>query len=121
MRNIILISILISIIAGIFIHFYAFNKTAIYIDPIYHLYDMKQYYETKSLPVVGNRLMNPEYVTDNTSYARIPGGFYYVVYLLCYTLGGASVAGARIIYIMLCFYFGCIRDFHFIYVRFCLH
>ena len=102
MRNIILISILISIIAGIFIHFYAFNKTAIYIDPIYHLYDMKQYYETKSLPVVGNRLMNPEYVTDNTSYARIPGGFYYVVYLLCYTLGGASVAGARIIYIILC-------------------
>nr|WP_297296810.1 hypothetical protein [uncultured Brachyspira sp.] len=102
MKKLIIISILVSIFCAIFIHIYAFNKTAVYIDPIYHLYDMKQYYDTKTIPVVGNRLMNPEYVTDNTTYARIPGGFYYIVYLLCYTLGGASVAGARIIYIILC-------------------
>lgn len=102
MRKIVLISILVSIISGIFIHIYAFNKTAIYIDPIYHLYDMKQYYETKTIPVVGNRLMNPDYVTDNTSYARIPGGFYYILYLFCYTLGGTSIIGARIIYIIFC-------------------
>ncbi|WP_295157397.1 hypothetical protein [uncultured Brachyspira sp.] len=63
---------------------------------------MKQYYETKTIPVVGNRLMNPQSVEDNTSYARIPGGFYYILYLFCYTLGGASIAGARIIYIILC-------------------
>lgn len=48
---------------------------------------MKQYYEAKTIPVVGNRLMNPQSVEDNTSYARIPGGFYYILYLFCYTLG----------------------------------
>ena len=82
MKKILILSIAVSFASMIFIHFYAFNKTAIYIDPIYHLYDMKQYYETKTIPVVGNRLMNPEYVTDNTTYARIPGGFYYIVYLI---------------------------------------
>ena len=97
-----IIIIFISVISALFIHIYAFNRTAIYIDPIYHLYDIKQYYETNTIPVVGNRLMNPEYVTDNTSYARIPGGFYYILYLLCYSLSGASIAGARIIYIILC-------------------
>lgn len=102
MKKILILSIVVSFISTIFIHFYAFNRTAIYIDPIYHLYDMKQYYETKTIPVVGNRLMNPQYVTDNTTYARIPGGFYYILYLLCYTLGGASIVGARIIYIILC-------------------
>lgn len=102
MKKILILSIVVSFISTIFIHFYAFNRTAIYIDPIYHLYDMKQYYETKTIPVVGNRLMNPQYVTDNTTYARIPGGFYYILYLLCYTLGGASIVGARIIYIIIC-------------------
>lgn len=102
MKKIIIISILISIFCGIFIHIYAFNKTALYIDTIYHLYDIKQYYETKTIPVVGNRLMNPISVKDNTSYARIPGGFYYILYLFCYTLGGSSIIGARIIYIIIC-------------------
>lgn len=101
-RHVYIIIILISIISAIFIHFYAFNRTAVYIDPIYHLYDMKQYYETKTIPVVGNRLTNPLDVRDNTTYARIPGGFYYTLYLLCYTFGGASITGARIIYIILC-------------------
>ena len=102
MKKILILSIVVSFISTIFIHFYAFNKTAIYIDPIYHLYDIKQYYETKTIPVVGNRLTNPLDVRDNNTYARIPGGFYYILYLLCYTLGGASIAGARIIYIILC-------------------
>ncbi|WP_300367516.1 hypothetical protein [Brachyspira sp.] len=102
MKRIIIVLILISIVSAVFIHFYAFNRTALYIDPIYHLYDMKQYYENKTIPVVGNRLMNPEYVTDNDTYARIPGGFYYILYLFCYTLGGSSLTGARIIYIVLC-------------------
>ncbi|OEJ14784.1 hypothetical protein BFL38_08070 [Brachyspira hampsonii] len=102
MKKLFIISIFAAVVSSIFIHFYAFNKTAIYIDPIYHLYDMKQYYETKTIPVVGNRLTNPLDVRDNTTYARIPGGFYYILYLLCYTLGGASITGARIIYIILC-------------------
>ena len=42
MKKLIIISIFVSIISSIFIHFYAFDKTAIYIDPIYHLYDMKE-------------------------------------------------------------------------------
>ncbi|MEI0684561.1 hypothetical protein R4M03_10510 [Brachyspira pilosicoli] len=103
MKKILILSIAVSFASMIFIHFYAFNKTAIYIDPIYHLYDMKQYYETKTIPVVGNRLMNSSDVRDNTTYARIPGGFYYIIYLLCYSLAGESIVGARIIYIMLCF------------------
>lgn len=103
MKKILILSIAVSFASMIFIHFYAFNKTAIYIDPIYHLYDMKQYYETKTIPVVGNRLMNSSDVRDNTTYARIPGGFYYIIYLLCYSLAGECIVGARIIYIMLCF------------------
>lgn len=120
MKKILILSIVVSFISTIFIHFYAFNRTAIYIDPIYHLYDMKQYYETKTIPVVGNRLMNPQYVTDNTTYARIPGGFYYILYLLCYTLGGTSIVGARIIYIMLCFIILALFLF-WIYKRFSLY
>ena len=98
---VLIISILISVISAIFIHFYAFDRTAIYIDPIYHYYDVKQYYENKTLPVVGNRLMNSIDVKDNETYARIPGGFYYTLYLFCYAIGG-SLTGARIIYIIIC-------------------
>lgn len=42
MKKIFIVFIFISIVSAVFIHIYAFNKTAIYIDPIYHLYDMKQ-------------------------------------------------------------------------------
>lgn len=62
---------------------------------------MKQYYNSKTLPVVGNRLMNSLDIRDNETYARIPGGFYYTLYLFCYTIGG-GLAGARIIYIIIC-------------------
>ena len=120
MKKLIIFLIFISIVSAIFIHVYAFNRTAIYIDTIYHLYDIKQYYETKTIPVVGNRLMNPEYVTDNTTYARIPGGFYYIVYLLCYTLGGTSIVVARIIYIIFCALI-LILFFFWIYKRFSLY
>ena len=82
-------------------HFYAFNRTAIYIDTIYHYYDIKQYYESKTLPTIGNRLMNSLDIRDNETYARIPGGFYYTLYLFCYIMGG-GLAKARIIYIIIC-------------------
>ena len=92
---------IISVISAIFIHLYAFNRTAIYIDTIYHYYDMKQYYESKTFPVVGNRLTNTLDIRDNETYARIPGGFYYILYLFCYIIGG-GLTGARIIYIIIC-------------------
>ena len=45
--------------------------------------------------------MNSLDIRDNETYARIPGGFYYTLYLFCYIMGG-GLAKARIIYIVIC-------------------
>lgn len=91
-----LIILLLSLSLTIFNRVYSFKRAgAPYDDFLSHFYDMKKYYENKTIPVTGARLfMMP---LDNESAPRVPGGFFYIHYLLTYKLANENITAMRII------------------------
>ena len=87
--------LMISISLTIFTRVYSFPKAGTdFVDFLTHFYDMKKYYDNNSIPVVGARFqMGP--LTEEVA-PRVPGGFFYLHYLICYKLGGENIETARI-------------------------
>lgn len=83
----------ISIIFCLFISFYAIDKRFIGKDQESHFYDMKQYYQNKEFPTMGARFIS----TDAETSPKVPGGFYYIIYTLFYSIGGENLFNAKII------------------------
>ncbi|WP_297285353.1 hypothetical protein [uncultured Brachyspira sp.] len=88
-----LLLIIISIIACIFISFYGIDKRFIGKDQESHFYDMKKYYENKEFPTMGARFIS----TDAETSPKVPGGFYYILYTLFYSIGHENLFNAKII------------------------
>uniref|UniRef100_UPI003F4C5333 hypothetical protein n=1 Tax=Brachyspira catarrhinii TaxID=2528966 RepID=UPI003F4C5333 len=85
--------IIISVIVSIFISFYALDKRFIGKDQESHFYDMKKYYESKEFPTMGARFIS----TDAETSPKVPGGFYYILYTLFYSIGNENLLNAKII------------------------
>lgn len=83
----------ISAIFCIFISFYALDKRFIGKDQESHFYDMKKYYENKEFPTMGARFVS----TDAETSPKVPGGFYYILYTLFYSIGNENLFNAKII------------------------
>lgn len=63
-------------------------------DATQHHYEMKKYYESNTWPVMGSRFeMGP--LLDESK-PKVPGGFFYLHYLICYKLGGGDIDKARV-------------------------
>ena len=88
-----LLLIIISVIACISISFYAVDKRFIGKDQESHFYDMKKYYENKEFPTMGARFISTDAVTS----PKVPGGFYYILYVLFYGIGNENLYNAKII------------------------
>ena len=58
---------------------------------------MYRWYEKKEFPVTGTRFELSDTYKDEFKTARVPGGFYYIYYILCYKLGNENLDNAKII------------------------
>lgn len=85
--------IIISLTVCIFISFYGIDKRFIGKDQESHFYDMKKYYENKEFPTMGARFIS----TDAETSPKVPGGFYYILYTLFYSIGHENLFNAKII------------------------
>ncbi|WP_157150192.1 hypothetical protein [Brachyspira sp. SAP_772] len=92
-----IILIIISIIACIFISFYAVDKRYIGMDQVQHFYDMKKWYDSNKLPTTGTRFIASEIINGEITTPRVPGGAYYIFYTLFYKLSNENLLNARII------------------------
>ena len=73
-----------------------FDKIGINIvDFSQHFYEMKLHYETNTIPTRGSKFEMSS-ILDNTR-PRVPGGLFYLYYMLCYKLGGEDIETSRII------------------------
>ncbi|MEI0525506.1 hypothetical protein R4K54_06215 [Brachyspira murdochii] len=84
---------------------------------IEHYYHMRQYYDNKKLPVTGAFLVGAEYTaneydSNSTLFSdkipKIPGGFFYIEYIVYYFLSGENLYIARILYGVAMSLFSCI-------------
>ena len=89
------ILLILSIFLTIFNRIYAFPKAGTdFVDFMTHFYDMKQFDKKGEIPTTGARFeMGP--LTEEVA-PRVPGGFFYIHYLLCYKLAGENIETARI-------------------------
>ena len=85
--------IITSLAACIFISFYGVDKRFIGKDQESHFYDIKKYYQNKEFPTMGARFIS----TDAQTSPKVPGGFYYILYTLFYSIGGENLFNAKII------------------------
>ena len=90
----------VSIIIGIFLRLYIFNKTIVIepkgMDGKYQFYQLNQYVNQKKFPIEGVFLNSPE-TYDSEDNARIPGGYFYISYIAKYFIGGKTFEGARFV------------------------
>ncbi|ADG72648.1 hypothetical protein [Brachyspira murdochii] len=87
--------LIISICLTIFTRVYSFPKAGTdFVDFLTHFYDMKKYYDNNTIPTVGARFqMGP--LTQEVA-PRVPGGFFYIHYLMCYKLAHENIELARV-------------------------
>ena len=97
--NIILCSILLvtSFIVNIALDIYIVPRRFVRTDQEQHYYDMKRWYESKKFPVTSARFTNSHTIDNEFETGRVPGGAYYVFYILFYKLASESLLGAKII------------------------
>lgn len=89
------ILLILSISLTIFNRIYAFEKAGTdFVDFMTHFYDMKQFYEKGEIPTTGSRFEMGPLLKEVAP--RVPGGFFYIHYLLCYKLGGEDTEMARV-------------------------
>ena len=87
--------LIISICLTIFTRVYSFPRAGTdFVDFISHFYDMKKHYDNDTIPIVGARFqMGP--LTQEIA-PRVPGGFFYIHYLICYKLSNENIELARV-------------------------
>lgn len=91
-----LIILVLSFSLTIFNRVYSFKRAgAPYDDFMSHFYDMKRHYESNSIPVTGARFVMAPLNEDTTP--RVPGGFFYIHYLLSYKLANENITVMRVI------------------------
>ncbi|PCG21148.1 hypothetical protein [Brachyspira sp. G79] len=93
LRNFLFLLIILSLVFCVSISFYAIDKRFIGKDQESHFYDMKKYYGNKEFPTMGARFVS----TDAETSPKVPGGFYYILYILFYSIGGENLFNAKII------------------------
>ncbi|OEJ14260.1 hypothetical protein BFL38_05675 [Brachyspira hampsonii] len=98
-KSLIILSI-IAIIIGIFLRFYIYNKSIIgkppRLDEQYQFYQTEKHIKEKKFPIEGVFLNTPDtYYSEEGS--RVPGGYFYLSYILKYLIGGRTYEGARFI------------------------
>ncbi|PTY40127.1 glycosyltransferase family 39 protein [Brachyspira hampsonii] len=98
-KSLITLSI-IAIIIGIFLRFYIYNKSVlgypVGLDGEYQFYQLQKHLNEKRFPVEGVFLNTPDtYYSEENS--RVPGGYFYLSYMLKYLIGGKTYEGARFI------------------------
>ena len=89
--------ILFAIITNILLAFYMIPNRYVLVDQTQHFYDMKKWYESGKIPTTSARFIASEVVDDEYTTPRVPGGAYYIFYILFYKLSGESFLGAKII------------------------
>ncbi|AEM22588.1 hypothetical protein Bint_1972 [Brachyspira intermedia PWS/A] len=89
-----------AIIIGIFLRFYIYNKTILgnppRLDEQYQFYQTKKHIKEKRLPIEGAFLNTPE-TYDSEEDSRVPGGYFYLTYMIKYLIGGQTYEGARLV------------------------
>lgn len=119
-KSLLIIFITISIIIGILLRLYIFNKSIVGkptgLDGEYQFYQLNQYINKSQFPTEGVFLNSPKAYDDEEN-ARIPGGYFYISYIAKYFLGGKTFEGARLVNLITTVLFGAIFLF-WIYRRF---
>lgn len=119
-KAILIILITVSIIVGIFLRLYIFNKTIVIepkdMDGKYQFYQLNQYINQKKFQTEGVFLNSPE-TYDSEINARIPGGYFYISYIAKYFIGGKTFEGARFVNLITTILLGAVFLF-WIYKRF---
>ncbi|OEJ15713.1 hypothetical protein BFL38_09590 [Brachyspira hampsonii] len=67
------------------------------VDDFQHFYDMYRWYEKGELPVTSTRFLASDTYKDEFTTSRVPGGAYYIFYILCYKLGNENLYAAKVI------------------------
>ena len=87
--------LILSVSLTIFNRIYTFPKAGTdFVDFMTHFYDMKQFDEKGQIPTTGARFEMGPLLREVAP--RVPGGFFYIHYLLCYKLGGGDTEFARV-------------------------
>ena len=113
-----IILIIFSIFIGVILRAKLSNIYSLNSDMIEHYYHMRKYYDNKEIPVTGAYLAGGVYIADeynsnsevfDESIPNIPGGYFYIEYMIYYFLGGENLYKARILYFvamaLFCFIF----------------
>ena len=95
-RIILLFIIIFSFIFNIVLSFHIIPIRSTY-DDFQHFYDMYRWYEKKELPATGTRFNLSDTIEDEFITPRVPGGAYYIYYILCYKLSNENLFAAKII------------------------
>ncbi|WP_300754671.1 hypothetical protein [uncultured Brachyspira sp.] len=99
-KKLLIILSIAAVIIGIVLRFYIYNKTIIgkppRLDEQYQFYQTEKHIKEKRFPVSGVFLNTPE-TYDNEENARVPGGYFYLVYIVKYLIGGQTYEGARLV------------------------
>ena len=95
-KYLVYILIIFVIIFSIALRIYSFPRDGqnYYRDFSSHFYDMKIHYESNTFPHLGARFEMGD-LNDN-SQPRVPGGFFYLHFLICYKLANGNLFIARI-------------------------
>ena len=79
---------------------YIYNKSIvgypIGLDGEYQLYQLKKHINEKKFPIEGAFLNSPN-AYDSEESARVPGGYFYLTYMIKYLIGGQTYEGARLV------------------------
>ena len=99
-KKLLIILSIIVVIIGISLRLYIYNKTITgyppRLDEQYQFYQTEKYFNEKKFPIEGVFLNSPE-TYDSEENARIPGGYFYISYIVKYILGSRTYEGARFI------------------------
>ncbi|WP_300370068.1 hypothetical protein [Brachyspira sp.] len=99
-KKLLIILSIISIIIGILLRFYIYNKSIVGhpvgLDGEYQFYQLQKLINEKKIPIEGVFLNTPKTYDDEEN-ARVPGGYFYLSYMFKYFLGGKTYEGARFI------------------------
>ena len=99
-KKILIIISIITIIIGIVLRIYIYNKSIvgypIGLDGEYQLYQLKKHINEKKFPIEGAFLNSPN-AYDSEESARVQGGYFYLTYMIKYLIGGQTYEGARLV------------------------
>ena len=99
-KKLLIIFSVITIIIGIFLRFYIYNKSISgnppRLDEQYQFYQLKKHIAEKRFPIEGVFLNSPDSY-DSEDGARVPGGYFYLSYMFKYFIGGGTYEGARLV------------------------